>query len=65
MFILFNLGDTVGRNLPGVLRTADGVVNVRPKAMRGPRKAAGLLKLLIRSPPLCRRPATQTVAEKS
>ena len=38
--------------VPGVLRTADGVVYVRPKAMRGPRKAAGLLKLLIRSPPL-------------
>ena len=38
--------------VPGVLRTPDRVVNVRPKAMRGPRKAAGLLKLLIRSPPL-------------
>ena len=35
----------------GVLRTAGGAVNLRPKAMRGPRKAAGLLKLLVRSPP--------------
>ena len=32
--------------VPGVLRTADGVAIVRPKAMQGPRKAAGLLKLL-------------------
>jgi len=37
--------------VPGVRRTPDGVVNIRLKAMRGPRKAAGLLKLLVRSPP--------------
>eukprot|EP00966_Prymnesium_polylepis_P120245 2778657-Prymnesium_polylepis.2 len=43
--------------VPGVLRTPDGVVNVRPKAMRGPRKAAGLLKLLNAHRPR-RRPAT-------
>ena len=49
-------GLTYGRGPPGpvvngVLRTPDGAVNLRPKAMRGPRKAAGLLKLLVRSPP--------------
>jgi hypothetical protein len=32
-------------------RTPDGVVNVRPKAVSRPRKATGLLKLLVRSPP--------------
>ena len=50
--------------VPGVLRTPDGVVNVRPKAMRGPRKAAGLPKSLVRSPPR-RRPEAQTVLKKS
>ena len=30
--------------VPGVLRTPDGAVNVRPKAMSRPRKAAVLLK---------------------
>ena len=38
--------------VPGVLRTPDGVAIVRPKAMQGPRKAPGLLKLLVRAPPL-------------
>ena len=36
--------------VPGVLRTPDGIVNVRPNAMSRPRKAAGLLKSLVRSP---------------
>ena len=36
--------------VPGVLRTPDGVVSVRPKAISRPRKAAGLLKSLVRSP---------------
>jgi hypothetical protein len=36
----------------GVLRTPDGVINLGPKAMQGPRKATGLLKLLVRAPPL-------------
>ena len=36
--------------VPGVLRTPDGVVDVRPKAMSRPRKAAGFLKLPVRSP---------------
>ena len=49
--------------VPGVLRTPDGVVIVRPKAMRGPRKATGLLKLLVRSPPSSAA-SHQTVAEK-
>ena len=45
-----------GRGAPrpvvsSVLRTLDGVVDLRPKATRGPRKAACLLKLLVRSPP--------------
>ena len=37
---------------PGVLRlrTPDGVVSVRSKAPLRPRKAAGLLKLPVRSP---------------
>ena len=35
----------------GVLRTPDGVVNLRPKAMQGPRKATGLQKSPVRSPP--------------
>ena len=47
---------TYGRGAPrpvvnSVLRTLDGVVNLRSNAMRGLRKAAGLLKLLMRSPP--------------
>ena len=37
--------------VPGVLRTPDGVVDLRPKVKLRPRKAAGLLKLLMRSPP--------------
>ena len=37
--------------VPGVLRTPDGVVNLRPKAMQGPRKATGLQKSPVRSPP--------------
>jgi hypothetical protein len=50
--------------VPGVLRTPDGLVIVRPKAMSRPRKAAGLLK----SPdchPSSLRPAAQTVLKKS
>ena len=59
---------TYGRGAPrplvnGVLRTPDGVVIVRPKAMRGPRKATGLLKLLVRSPPSSAA-SHQTVAKK-
>ena len=59
---------TYGRGAPrpvvnGVLRTPDGVVNLRPKAILRPRKAAGLLRSLVRSPPRRRR-ATHTVAEK-
>ena len=38
--------------MSGVLRTPDGVINLRPKAMQGPRKATGLLKVLVRAPPL-------------
>ena len=45
-----------GRGAPrpvvnSVLRTLDGVVDLRPNAMSRPRKAAGLLKSLVRSPP--------------
>ena len=36
--------------VPGVLRTPDGVVNVRLEGMSRPRKAAGLLNLPVRSP---------------
>ena len=47
---------TYGRGPPGpvvrgVLRTPGGVVNVRPNAMSRPRKADGLLKSPVRSPP--------------
>ena len=46
---------TYGRGPPGpvvnsVLCTPDGVVDLRPNAMSRPRKAAGLLKSLVRSP---------------
>ena len=37
--------------VPGVLRTADGVVNLRPNAMSRPCKADSLPKLPVRSPP--------------
>ena len=67
--LAFYLGTlTYGRSPPGpvvnsVLRTSDGLVIVRPKAMSRPRKAAGLLK----SPdchPSSLRPAAQTVPKK-
>ena len=41
-----------------VLRTPDGLVNLRPNAMSRPRKATGLQKLLVCSPPR-RRPEAQ------
>ena len=48
-----------------VLRTPDGVVNVRPRAMRGPCKADSLLKTAVRSPPSPPTSHPSTVAEKS